>query len=1270
MEFRILGTLEVVAANGQSLRLGSAQQRAVLSLLLIQAPNPVSRDRLIDNLWAERPTATAAHAVQVHISGIRKILGAGADEPLLQGSRAGYLLAVDPERIDGKRFERLVSEAQHSLAKNPAHARELFEQALGLWRGTPMADLAKFDFAAREADRLEELHADAVEGVVQARLALGQHVETIGQITSLVATNPLRETPRRLLMVALYRSGRHAEALAAYRDARSAFDQIGLEPSPELRQLEEAILLHDPSLGTLRQAAEVAAVPRPSPEGNGALAAVATAAAPVATQRRPAASVPRRKMVTAVSFTVMASTALGEELDPEALVEVMSHYLAELRATIERHGGILERFVGDAVMALFGIRRVWEDDALRAVRATAEIRERLPGVGEEVGAALSFRAGVNTGLALVSGGEHLAVGDAVNLATTLEQAATTGEILLGEETLRLVRDAVEVEPLGSLDVKGKSEAVPAFRLVEVNPTAPGRKRRLDAPLVGRDRELDLLRAAWDRAVAERGCHLFSLLGAAGVGKSRLVSELLTSLGDAATTLTGRCLHYGEGITFWPLIEALNPVGERASTVLEHLVSAGAATPEELFWEVRRLLESLALDHPLILHVDDLQWAETMLLDLIDHVSDLSRGSPILLLCTARPELLEDRPAWGGGKLNATTLLLEPLSAADCSRLLEQLGDGLAPDARARVIAASEGNPLFLEEMAAFARERGTFEVPPTIQALLTARLERLPIEERVLLERGAIEGEVFHARAVPALLDEHQAAGVAAPLAALVRKELIRPHPATRLAGEAFRFRHMLIRDAAYDALPKATRSRLHERFATWLEHDASDLGEFDEIAGWHLEQTIRYQTELARTVEPALARRAAQHLYSAGRRAGARTDVAAARNLLARAHALAPEASPLAARIGVDLAEQLMQGDDLARVDALLSAGEAEPTTSAIASLTRLEWLVAARPKEADPMLDQLSGMLERLASAGDERGLARGHLLAFWPHWLRCEGALAAEQLLIAAEHANRTGDEDLRSTALGWYVATLIYGPTPAEAVKDELEALEEQQRGPYLSACLELGCGGVERLDGRFAAARRSIEHAMLEFQTLGMRYFSVIGAFFLGETEFSAGQPERALEVLLAVDASLAQTGERSGRSTIQAHLARVYERLGAPESARAAVELSDELGTADDVMNQLITNPTRARLALADGNGREAERWARSAVEHASHTDWPVFQANASLELACILAALDRPQEAVTEARGTLDLYRAKGDRPGAAEAQALLDQLSDRADRPSAARS
>ena len=970
-----------------------------------------------------------------------------------------------------------------------------------------------------------------------------------------------------------------------------------------------------------------------------------------------------RKVVTALFCDVTGSTALGEELDPEVLRGVMNRYFAEIRATIERHGGTVEKFIGDAVMAVFGIPRVHEDDALRAVRAAAEIRQRMPEVGAEVGVLLRFRTGVNTGPVLVGEGENLAIGDAVNVAARLEQAAAPGEIVLGAETWRLVRDAVEVEALEPLALKGKSAPERAFRLLRVDPAAPGVARHLDVPVVGRARELGLLRQAWRRTVDEAGCHLFTLLGSAGVGKSRLVAEVLSGVGDRATVLRGRCLHYGEAITFWPLVEALMSVGEPAQQILERLSSGGSATPEELFWEVRRLLESLASERPVILHVDDLQWAQQMLLDLLDHVVDLSRGLPILVLCTARPELLEDRPGWGGGKLNVTTVLLEPLGPEESETLLDQLGDRLEADARARVIAASQGNPLFLEEMATLARERGTVEVPPTIQALLAARLERLAVPERELLERGAVEGEVFHRLAVRALASERLAAEVGSRLAGLVRKELIRPHPTQLIGDDAFRFRHLLIRDAAYDGLPKATRAELHERFAVWMEEHATGLVELDEIAGWHLEQAVRYGHELGRAAEPALARRAAERLLAAGRRARNRSDITAARNLLERAYEIAPADDRLRVGIGVELAEELMVAGELSRADELLSAGEQDSETALPAALTRLEWLNNARPDGAEHRIQSLlPGMLEQLAARGDERGLAKAHMASFWAYWGRSQALPAARELRLAAEHAARAGDNGLRERALGWLVAALLWGPFDAATMARELETLQrEPDTGPFLAASVTLLRGEIARLRGDLDEALAITSDARDQYGALG-GYVMVGGSHqLIARLHLLAGHPARARDRLLSSDAAFEAVGDRGFRSTTLAMLAQVQEVLGDHEGARAAIELCEEVGGQDDVINYAITHAVRARLALAEGDSEAAERWARSAVDRAFETDFTFTRGETLLTLALVLEKLDRRQESMTAARRALELYEAKADRPGASQARAQLEHLGAR---------
>ena len=602
----------------------------------------------------------------------------------------------------------------------------------------------------------------------------------------------------------------------------------------------------------------------------------------------------QRKTVTVLFSDVTGSTALGERLDPESLRAVMARYFELARTVVERHGGSVEKFIGDAVMAVFGVPVLHEDDALRAVRAAAELRDGLATLNDSLtrdyGTSLALRIGVNTGEVVTGTAERLATGDAVNLAARLQQAARPGDILLGPETEILVRGSAAVEALEPLELKGKAARVGAFRLESVASTSP--PPRFSPAMVGRARELERLRAAMAQAVTDGSCQLFTVLGAAGVGKSRLSSEFLDGL-TGTTVVRGTCLSYGEGITYWPVVEILKQLlgrtpgrrlaelglDRRASLALQALLGEAAdqTSGEEIAWAVRRLLETEAERAPLVVVLDDIHWGEDAFLDLVDHVADLSRDAAILLLCMGRPELLDRRPNWGGGKLNATTVLLEPLAADDAEALVGALlagaavGDGL----RARILEAAEGNPLFVLEMAGLVRDSpgAAVSVPPTIQALLAARLDQLDPTERGVLERGSVEGRVFHRGAVQALSPSEAELGP--PLTALVRRELVRPDRAQLPGEDAYRFRHLLIRDAAYDALPKSTRADLHERFATWIGEHSEGLVEADEVVGYHLEQAYRYRAELGPAGKQgrAVADRAAERLAAAGRRAIARSD-------------------------------------------------------------------------------------------------------------------------------------------------------------------------------------------------------------------------------------------------------------------------------------------------------------------------------------------------------------------------------------------------------------
>src|SRR5215211_4817087 len=766
-----------------------------------------------------------------------------------------------------------------------------------------------------------------------------------------------------------------------------------------------------------------------------------------------AAGRPARKTVTVV-FTELAETALAaQRLDPESLAVVMARWFDHMRGLFERHGGRVQKFVGDAVVAVFGIPVVNEDDALRAVRAAAGLHQGLADLNRELergwGVTLQARTGVNTG-EVVTGdpaiGDALVLGDAVNVAARLEQVAEPGEVLLGQSTFRLVRDAVEAERVTPLHLKGRGTPVVAYRLGRVDPGAPGHARRQDAPIVGREPELRLFAWVYERVVATGSSQLLTVLGPAGAGKTRLVTEAVATLAGA-TVLRGRCLSYGEGITYWPVAEIVRQAAgiadtdppaeatarlrrllgsdedrdrERVAARIAQLVGldAAPAPAEEAAWAFRRLLELLAGRGPLVVVLDDLHWAEPGLLDLVEHVADYGRGAPILLVAMARPEFLEDRPGWAGGKLNATTLLLEPLDDAEATRLLAALaGPVTLPEAATGPITkAAGGNPLFLEELLAALVEEGRLRrhdgqwvaadladlgIPPSIQALLTARLDRLEGPERAVLERAAVAGQVFDQSAVVALSPPSVRAEVPARLQALVRRELLRPAPARLTGDQGFQFRHLLLRDATYDSIPKQARAELHELFAVWGERTAgARLREIEEIIGYHLEQAWRYRVELGIADErnQRLAGAAARRLGSAGRRALGRGDLPAASKLLERAVSLLPAGDPGGLELLVELADVLVSTGEFARAESVLdqvaavAAGRGDERLAAHAGVGRLRMEVGvASDLDAAALQRETRQASATFAEFEDQRGLAKAWGLLGALGFLRCRIAEA---------------------------------------------------------------------------------------------------------------------------------------------------------------------------------------------------------------------------------------------------------------------------------------
>ena len=719
----------------------------------------------------------------------------------------------------------------------------------------------------------------------------------------------------------------------------------------------------------------------------------------------------QRKTVTVLFCDVTGSTSLGESVDPEALRGLLARYFERMKAIVEGHGGTVEKFIGDAVMAVFGVPVLHEDDALRAVRAAVEMRDALPELG------LQARIGVTTGEVVTGTEERLVTGDAVNVAARLEQAAPPGEVLVGAPTLALVGDAAEVEPVEPLELKGKAEPVPAYRLVRVR-AAP--ERRHDARFVGREHELAFVREAWERVQAERRCELVTVVGDAGVGKSRLAAEFLALVGGRRSS-AGVALPYGEGITYWPVVEVLKQLGvlptdEVAAAAIRSLLgeSEAATSAEEIAWAFRKTLEQAAVERPLVVVFDDIQWGEETFRDLIEHVALLSADASILLLCLARPELSEHHPAW------PVTLRLAPL---DDDAVDELIPAQTAEDFRGRIARAAGGNPLFIGEMLAMAGEAdGEVVVPPTLQALLAARLDQLETAERSVLERGAIEGEVFHRGAVQVLASD--VTQVTPRLAALVRKELIRPERPLLVGEDGFRFRHLLLRDAAYEALPKALRADLHERYASWLEQHAVSLVELDEILGYHLEQACQYRAELGMSDDGMLAAAARQRLTAGGHRAASRQDYNAAASLFERAAALVPPSEvdlALESELGGVLLWTGRFDDALHRADAL--AERALAGGDQIGALCgRIQGGTVRLWLEPEGAAEELSALVEQglpvFEAAGDDLALYIGYSALGEVAGARGRPDAALEAHERAFAHARRVGHRpSSMSAALSW-------------------------------------------------------------------------------------------------------------------------------------------------------------------------------------------------------------------------------------------------------------
>jgi predicted ATPase/class 3 adenylate cyclase len=1003
-----------------------------------------------------------------------------------------------------------------------------------------------------------------------------------------------------------------------------------------------------------------------------------------------------RKTVTLLFCDMVDSTSLGERLDPESLRRVLARWHESMRTALERYGGTVEKFVGDAVMAVFGLPVAHEDDALRAVRAAADMRVALAAINAELerdyGVEIEVRTAVHTGDVVAGDGETLVTGDAVNVAARLEQNAKAGEILLGEQTGHLLGEAALVEPVPELALKGKAQPVSAWRLLSVLPDVPAFARPIATPFVGRRDELAALEAAFERAAVGPRCELVTVLGAPGIGKSRLMREAVASVGERARVLIGRCLPYGEGITYWPLIEIVKQIagpeprsriaelvsGDESAELVAELVAAAVGASErggstdETHWAIRTLLEAVARDRPLVVVLEDLHWAEPTFLDLVEYVAGFSRERPILLLGSARPELLETRPTWATPGANAELLLLEPLAEPEVDALVDALLEAraLPKHLRARVLEAAEGNPLFVEQLLALQAEDGGADgelvVPPTLRALLAARIDRLEPAQRAVLERAAVEGRGFHRGAVAELLPTGERAAVGACLLALVRKELIRPDHSEFPGDDGFRFAHMLIRDSAYESTPKELRAELHVRYADWLEAKVGDRSrEYEELLGYHLEQACRYRRELAPADEQALAlaRQAAARLASAGRRAQTRGDSPAAAALLSRAVALLPDADADRRRLLPDLGRALHWCGDFSGIavfDEAIELAEAadDRRTRSYALLFRASARTSIEPEfAAEEALSEAEQVLRVFEELGDERGQALAWFSLAGYHGMRGQHAEARNASQRALKHATAAGDEPLQARARVSIAFSLLHGAAPLDEVVPYAQSLLDQADAKALGGLLGQ-LGRAQAMRGQFALARRLIAEQVAAHEDLGNRYLAAVAAPTLGVIEMLAGEPAAAERHLRRGYGALEEAGETSSLSTMAALLANAVNAQGRHEEAERYTRISEETAARDDYASQILWRLARARAFAQQGRLVEAERLAREGVTLAEATDNIDLHGDALMALADVFCLAERPGEAVPVIREALRLYEQKGNLVSVDRARSLLGEL------------
>ena len=1027
-----------------------------------------------------------------------------------------------------------------------------------------------------------------------------------------------------------------------------------------------------------------------------------------------------RRTVTIIFCDLKGSTSLGESLDPEAVHEVNDCYFKAMAAEITRHGGKIEKYIGDAIMAVFGLPLPHEDDALRAVRAAAGMQGALVKVNADLGlrygVSLANRTGVNTGEVVANddptADQKLVTGDAVNVTARLEQAAPENQIYLGDSTYRLVRDAVEVESVEPLELKGKAERVPAYRLVSVH-GLDGYARRENSPIVGREEELAAVGEALEEAARTRSARLVTIIGDAGMGKSRLAREVIAQASSraGARVVRGRCLNYGEGITFWPLRDIAggaadirfddSPEAARAklaATVgdadVEARLAAAIGLSDAIFplhefnWAARKFLETLASDGPLVALIDDIHWADPAFLALMEHVLDTAQNAPILLLATSRHDLLEKRPDWSD-RPASLRLILRPLTDASAARIAENLlgTTGLPPDIVKRIVEAAKGNPLYIEQILSMLvdtkalrqengrwtrdESHGEIAIPPTIKALLEARLGQLGREERTAIEPASVIGLQFAAPAVASLAPEEIRADIGRHLDALSRKQFVLPAPSAD-AESIYRFHHHLVRDTVYGGLLKRARAVLHVDFVRWADQVNAERGrelEFEEILGYHLEQAHRYLSELGPLDTKGLetGRDGSRRLASAARRSFSRGDLHAARSLFARATALLADDDPARLPLLPETGEVLVELGEYADARALADTAHAwadriaNPRVQAASMLVRL--LVKVHTGEAGGWSEVLAELEHETVPALEREG-AHGEIAKAWRfvalvHQIAGRLGEASEVIPKIVTHARLAGDDRMVArSALGLSLSAL-YGPTPVIQAIEQCNALIADDLGDrQIQGVIMLKLAHLRAMNGEFQIARGLYGDARALLRDLGQGLRLATASLDSGMVELLAGDPVAAERELRPDYDTLVAMGNSYSLSTMAALLARAVREQGRDEEALALTVTAESKTADDDVDSQVLWRCIRAPILARSGRIEEAEALVRTALDLSRQTDVPVLQASALYELAAVLGVSGRTGDARDALDQAVRVSSAKGDVVSANKAKTALETL------------